>query len=79
MSSSLPHKIVGALLVVAGVAALIAVPFNLSNRMDADDLAGTSGDLFALGIVPLGMLGVITTVGGLMLLRVRQKQTAATS
>lgn len=58
---------VGAALVLAGVVALVLAPINLSTQMDAVDGAGTSGNIFELGIVPLAVLGVAAIVGGLIL------------
>jgi len=63
----------GLALILSGISALVAASINLSNQIDRVDLQGTSGNLFEVGIVSLGLLGLIVLIGGALLVAVPQR------
>jgi hypothetical protein len=56
----------GVALIAVGVAALATVPANFSAQMDRVDAAGTSGDIFEFGILPLGVLALAAIIAGVV-------------
>ena len=71
--------VVGIALTVIGVAVLVLTRFTTYAQMDRVDEAGTGGDLFALEVFWLGLLGFVIVVVGVstLLVALRRRCTAA--
>ena len=60
--------VVGLVLLAIGISAVCVASWNLSADIDRADRTGTSGNIFALGIAPLGFVGFCAVVAGIVTL-----------
>ena len=71
----------GSVLILVGSLVVVMMQVNLSAQMDRVDREGLGGNIFALDVLPLGVLGLVMIASGVAVLfsvhRVGQRSTAA--
>lgn len=70
----------GSVLILVGLLVVVMMQVNLSAQMDRVDREGLGGNIFALDVLPLGVLGLVMIASGVAVLlsvhRVGQRSTA---